>query len=63
MSVRHYPRNKQSRLAKVLNGSNGQPKGHNLSLGPRTVHGAHDGFLATRPDVDTTQVASTVWGY
>lgn len=61
MTIRHYPRNKQSRLGKVLNGSSGQvvPRG----LGPRNVQGAHDGFLAIRPDVDTTQVASTVWGY
>jgi hypothetical protein len=61
MSIRHYPRNKQSRLGKVLNGSSGQvqPRG----TGVRNVQSAHDGFLAIRPDVDTTQVASTVWGY
>lgn len=61
MGVRHYPRNKQSRLGKVLNGSAGQvaPEG----LGPRQIKTAHDGFLNTRPDVDTTAVASTVWGY
>lgn len=61
MGVRHYPRNSQSRLARVLNGSSGQVKPH--GLGPRTVHTAHDGFLQTKPDVDTTNVASTVWGY
>jgi hypothetical protein len=61
MSIRHYPRNSQSRSGKVLNGSSGQvvPKG----LGVRNVQSAHDGFLAVRPDVDTTNVASTVWGY
>jgi hypothetical protein len=61
MTVRHYPRNKQSRLGKVLNGGNGAvvPAG----LGPRNTESGHDGFLQIRPDVDTTAVASTVWGY
>lgn len=61
MGVRHFPRNAASRLARVENGSNGQVKPH--GLGPRNIQGAHDGFLKTRPDVDTTAVASTVWGY
>lgn len=61
MSTRRYPRNSQSRNDKALNGSKAFPT--KAGFGPRNIQSAHDGFLQIRPDVDTTAVASTIWGY
>lgn len=61
MSIRHFPRNLQTRRDQALNGNGKFPT--KAGFGPRNVQSGHDGFLAIRPDVDTTQVASTIWGY
>lgn len=61
MSVRFYPRNSQSRNDSALNGSWKMPT--TAGFGPRNIQSGHDGFLQSRPDVDTTAVASTIWGY
>lgn len=61
MSIRHYPRNSQARTDKALAGDRKFPT--KAGFGPRNIQSGHDGFLAIRPDVDTTNVASTIWGY
>jgi len=61
MGVRHYPRNLQARNANIAN-PDATVKGAGKH-GPRNVQTAHDSFLQTRPDTNTTAVASTIWGY
>jgi hypothetical protein len=61
MSVRHYPRNVQSRNDNIAY-PNATVRGAGKH-GPRNVQTAHDSFLQTRPDTNTTDVASTLWGY
>ncbi len=60
VAKRSYPRNSQARSdnAAALRFTKGAAK-----HGPRNVQSAHDAFLSTRPDTDTTDVASTIWGY
>lgn len=60
MSIRHYPRNSQARTDNAAAAR--YPAGAGKH-GPRNVQSAHDGFLQERPDTNTTQVASTLWGY
>jgi hypothetical protein len=61
MSIRHYPRNVQSRNDNIARPT-ATVKGAGKH-GPRSVATAHDGFLGVRPDTNTTAVASTLWGY
>jgi hypothetical protein len=62
MSIRHYPRNSQSRTDK-LTGPGGLKYPTKAGFGPRNIQSGHDGLLQNRPDIDTTNVASTIYGY
>jgi hypothetical protein len=59
---RSYPRNAQQRVANAANPAFPLTGGAGKH-GPRNVQSAHDAFLNTRPDTNTTAVASTIWGY
>jgi hypothetical protein len=60
VAKRSYPRNVQTRNDNIAR--SGYPDGAGKH-GIRNVQSAHDAFLSTRPDTNTTDVASTIWGY
>jgi hypothetical protein len=57
---RFYPRNVQTRNDNIARPTITKGAGKH---GIRNVQSAHDAFLQVRPDTNTTDVASTLWGY